>query len=281
MTAKAVITAMTATAMTALLVPVLAGCGHEVAGASGGAGASGSATAAGAIPWIEGAPIEVTGIRTASGGRALDITVTVPSGADGTKGCTRALKSRVETVENDVVYAMVTIETRSGDLGSGCTASRTATTRLPLDDALGSRSVMINNFPSDVFTPDGATPPALRKCDDRLGCDPAPVGCTPASYDQALAVTDVGAHTRLQERGCDGHWLVLDLSTRVGPVCGEPDAGCDATVERRYFYRAGTSRWQPLTSTADAGCAAARRAAPDFPARLCADLPALPAHGGD
>ncbi|MFC9795422.1 hypothetical protein ACFVJI_22595 [Streptomyces sp. NPDC127584] len=264
-----------AAALGAVLV-VLAGCGTETAGtagtAAGTAGTTGTAATATAADttWTRAAPMRIDGVATADAGRSLVVEADVPDGADE---CVRDLRGQVDTVENGTVYVAVTFESPSFDRESGCTGTKRVRARVRLDEPLGSRTVMVNS--RDVYTPAGATPPALRHCDEN-GCDPTPPRCAASSYRQAVDDTDIPQHTSWEERGCDDTWLVLDLSTRMGPACGDPGDGCSsASVSQRWFYRAEPKGWQPVTMSRDAGCTGIHRVQPDFPQRLCAPLPRL------
>ncbi|MFF0274498.1 hypothetical protein [Streptomyces sp. NPDC004330] len=267
-----------AVALGAVLVAALAGCGSETAGTAGtvgtagtagATGTAGTATAAGTA-WTRAAPMRIDGVSTADGGRSLVVDADVP---DGAGPCVRDLSGRVDAVENGTVYVAVTFESPSQDRDSGCTGTRRVQAKVTMDEPLGSRTVMVNS--RDVYTPDGATPPALRPCGEN-GCDPTPPRCTSSSYRQAVDDTDIPAHTSWDERGCDDTWLVLDLSTRMGPACGDPGDGCPSSaISQRWFYRAEPAGWRPVTMNRDAGCAGVHRTLPELPDRLCASLPRL------
>ncbi|MFJ8659212.1 hypothetical protein [Streptomyces sp. NPDC093795] len=241
---------------------VLAGCGSETVETT--EEAPGAATA-----WTLSAPIRIDGVRTADGGRSLVVGAEVPAGA---RDCVRGLRGELETVEHGTVYVRVTYESPAGDRDSGCTGTQRVEATVKLREPLSSPRVMVNS--RDVYTPAGATPPALRKCGEN-GCDPTPPRCTSSSYEQAVNDTDIPQHTSWEERGCDDTWLVLDLSTRMGPVCGDADAGCSSRISQRWFYRAETSGWRPVTMNGDAGCAGIHKVLPELPVRLCASLPRL------
>ncbi|MFH8576771.1 hypothetical protein OHB11_38070 [Streptomyces zaomyceticus] len=247
---------------------VLVGCGSKTVESDDNAE---EATRAGtATAWTRAAPIRINGVRTADGGRSLVVDAQVP---DGAPDCVRGLRGELHTVEHGTVYVMVTLETRSLDQDAGCTETQRVEATVKLGEALGSRRVMVNS--GAVFTPVGATPPALRQCGEN-GCDPTPPRCTSSSYRQAVNDTDIPQHTSWEERGCDDTWLVLDLSTRMGPVCGGSDDGCSSSgISQRWFYRAETSGWQPVTMNGDAGCAGIHKLLPELPERLCASLPRL------
>ncbi|MQY13495.1 hypothetical protein SRB5_36430 [Streptomyces sp. RB5] len=247
---------------------LLAGCGDKVAGAGGVPPSEASEGAR----WTLASPIRIDGVRTADGGRSLVVGAEVP---DGPRPCVRSLRGEVDHVGDGVVSVRVTYESPAGDRESGCTGTRRVEVPVQLDEPLGTRKVGVG-YPGNLFTPVGATPPALRKCGEN-GCDPTPPRCTPDSYRQAVNSTDIADHTHSEERGCDGKWLVLDLSTRMGPACGEPGDGCSSSsVSQRWFYRAGESGWRPVATSGDAGCGGVRKVVPEFPEGLCASLPSLP-----
>ncbi|MFF0561668.1 hypothetical protein [Streptomyces sp. NPDC004266] len=244
---------------------ILAGCGSETAETA--EEATGGATAP---AWTLAAPIRIDGVRTADGGRSLVVGAEVP---DGAGDCVRGLRGEFDTVEHGTVYVRVTYETRSLGRDSGCTGTRKVEATVKLGEPLGSRRVMVNS--RDVYTPAGAVLPALRRCGEN-GCDPTPPRCTSSSYRQAVNDTDIAKHTSWEERGCDDTWLVLDLSTRMGPVCGDPGDGCSSSrISQRWFYRAETSGWRPVATNGDEGCAGVRKVLPELPVRLCASLPQL------
>ncbi|WEH12453.1 hypothetical protein [Streptomyces sp. VNUA24] len=243
---------------------VLVGCGSETADPAEEATGSTAASA-----WTLAAPMRIDGVRTADGGRSLVVDSEVP---DGARACVRRLRGELDTVEHGTVYVKVTYESRSQDQDSGCTGTQRVRATVRLSEPLGARKVMVNSM--DVYTPVGATPPALRRCGEN-GCDPTPPRCTSSSYRQAVNDTDIPEHTSWEERGCDGTWLVLDLSTRMGPACGEAGDGCSSSVSQRWFYRAASSGWRPVATNGDAGCAGIHELQPDVPEHLCASLPRL------
>ncbi|WP_431679401.1 hypothetical protein [Kitasatospora sp. KL5] len=256
-----------AVVLTTLLAAVLAGCGSTVTG-------QGTRPDAAEIPWTVMGVSAVDAVRTTPDGRSLVVDVKVPSGAEN---CTRGLTGEVTGSRPGAVDVRITFESRSMDRSSGCTSSEAATVEVPLPAPVGDRTVLVGGTHS--FTAAGATPPALRRCGE-LGCNPAPTGCTADSYRQALTGADSPQHTGWTVRGCDGHWLVLDLSAPTGPVCGDPGPGCDNHVRTtRWFYRAAASGWTAVTSAGGAGCTAVQRVEPAFPTALCKDLGAVPAAG--
>ncbi|MFB7233768.1 hypothetical protein ACFCXK_03190 [Streptomyces sp. NPDC056269] len=255
-----------------MILAVLTGCGSETVETTDplGTPATGEDAAGAGSAWTLAAPIRIDGVRTSGGGRSLVVDAEVP---DGSGECVRGLRGELDTVEHGTVYVRVTFETWSLDRASGCTGTRRVEATVKLDGPLGSRKVMVNS--GDVFTPAGATPPALRHCGEN-GCDPTPPRCTASSYRQAVTDTDIPEHTSWEERGCDDTWLVLDLSTRTGPACGDAGDGCSSSgVSQRWFYRAEASGWRPVTTTGDAGCTGIHKVLPELPERLCASLPRL------
>jgi hypothetical protein len=250
-------------------VLLLAACGARVGAGAGAAVPTGSGT----IPWTMGEPIAVTGASLAADHRTLTVDAQVPSGP---RPCVRNLKAAVTDTVRATVWVQVTFDSPSGDRRSGCTKQTTASARLTLPAPLGSRQLVADH--DTVFTADGAKPPALRLCGE-LGCRPAPTGCTPASYDQALMAVDAPNHTYRGTTDCQGRWLVMDFSWRTGPACGDDtkDAACTSALGDRWFFRAEPSGWVPITSGAAGGCAAVQHREPAFPTAMCASLPPLSA----
>ncbi|MFF6788828.1 hypothetical protein ACFY9C_07115 [Streptomyces filamentosus] len=246
-----------------VVLGVLAGCGSQKAG-------SGQGDPEAEAGWVLSSPIRIDGVRTAGGGRALVVGAEVP---DGERECVRGLRGTFESAGHGTVRVSVTYESPAADREYGCTGTRRVETTVELDGPLGSRKVLVNNW--TAYTPAGAVPPALRPCGEN-GCDPTPPRCAPSSYQQAVDGTDVPEHTGWEERGCDGTWLVLDLSSRMGPVCGGVDDGCSSgSVSQRWFYRAEPEGWRAVAMNGGAGCAGVRAVLPDLPERLCASLPRL------
>ncbi|MFI6423136.1 hypothetical protein ACIBG6_37830 [Streptomyces sp. NPDC050842] len=242
---------------------ILAGCGSKTVETAEEATDADTA-------WTLAAPIRIDGVRTADGGRSLVVGAEVP---DGARDCVRSLRGELDTVEHRTVHVRVTYETRSLDRDSGCTGTQRVEATVKLGEPLSARRVMVNS--QDVYTPAGATPPVLRHCDEN-GCDPPPPRCTSSSYQQAVNDTDIPKHTSWEERGCDDTWLVLDLSTRMGPACGHAGDGCSSSGgSQRWFYRAETSGWRSVATNGDAGCVGIHIVLPELPVRLCASLPRL------
>ncbi|SEO19469.1 hypothetical protein [Actinacidiphila rubida] len=261
-----------AAAVVAVAVGVLlAGCGTQV-----GTGTTvPTETATGPIPWVVGEPSFVTGARLGADHRTVTLDVQV---ADGPRPCVRDLKA----VDTDAAYGavpgtvhvQVTYSSPSGDRRSGCTKERGAQTRVTLPAPLGDNQLVVDDH--TVFTADGAKPPALRLC-GQLGCDPAPTGCTPGSYDQALLAVGAPEHTLRGDTDCRGTWMVMAYTWRTGPACsGETSLpACSSALGDRYFFRAETSGWVPIAEGAAGGCAVVQRKAPDFPTSMCKDLAPL------
>ena len=251
--------------MGAVMVGALAGCGTKV-----GAGAT-VPTETGPIPWTTFQPSAVTGAHLAADQRTVTLDTQVP---DGPHACVRDLTAKLGEPGPGLVRVQVTFSSPSGDRRSGCTKERSTPTRVVLPAPLGERELVVDDF--TVFTADGATPPDLRLC-GKLGCHPAPTGCTPASYDQALMAVDAPMHTYRDATDCQGTWLVIDFSWRTGPACaGETkDPACSSRLGDRVFFRAETSGWVPIVHDRSGGCAAIHRREPAFPTSMCGPLAPL------
>ncbi|MER5952042.1 hypothetical protein ABT127_38990 [Streptomyces sp. NPDC001904] len=256
---------LAAVLLSAVAVLLLGACGTLRAGPGGG-----PATPSQSPHWQTFAPIGVTAARLTADGRTLSVVAEVPEGG---KTCVRDLKAAVTSTSDRTVWVQVTYASLTGDPDAHCTGTTTGTAQVRLPSALGHRELSVDN--DTTFTADDAALPQLRLCGD-LGCHPAPTGCTPASYDQAVMALDVPDHTQRGDEHCDGKWLVFDVSSRMGPACPEGEApGCGASLSDRWFFRAQKSGWTPVARGRRGGCADVHRVEPAFPAALCAGLPPL------
>lgn len=230
-----------------------------------------SPTATGPIPWTTMEPSTVAGARLTDDGRTMILDAQVPSGEHP---CVRDLKAVLTDPVPGTVRVQITFSSPSSDRRSGCTGESTATARVLLPGPLNHRDVIVDNYMR--FTAEGAKSPALRLC-GQLGCRPPAIGCTAASYDQALIAVDAPAHTSRDSQDCDGKWLVLDFSWRTGPACGGASgSGCSSRLGDRWFFRAESSGWTPIVESASGGCRDVQRKEPAFPTSMCDSLAPLP-----
>ncbi|MER6185535.1 hypothetical protein [Streptomyces sp. NPDC001652] len=258
--------AVLAALLCAVAVLLLGACGREKAGRE-------TEPSATALPWTLSAPTrsQITGAELGTDRRTVTITVEVPSGPNP---CVRDLRAKLTEPVGNTVPIQVTFVSPSGDRGSGCSKTTTARARVKLPEPLGERELVVG-YPGAVFTAEGARPPALRLCGD-LGCTPPATGCTTGSYEQAVKAVNAPAHTYRNAEHCDGKWLVLDISWRTGPVCGDPaDSACTSQLGDRWFYKAEEAGWKPFFRTATGGCQAVQDREPAFPTPLCAPLEPL------
>ncbi|WP_432130935.1 hypothetical protein [Streptomyces tendae] len=262
---------ITAVLVSAVGVLLLGACGTLRAGSDGAATGTRRTEPTESGRWQTFAPIRVTAARLGDDRRSLSVDVEVPGRG---KTCARDVKAVVTDTSDRTVWVQVTYAAPAGGSPrADCRTTATATAKVRLPFPLGHRILSVDNF--TAFTADGADPPHLRLCGE-LGCHPAPTGCTPASYDQAVMALDVPNHTSRGDERCDGKWLVFNVSSRMGPACPEgAGPGCGASLNDRWFFRAEKSGWKPIARSTKGGCTDVHGTEPAFPSALCADLPPL------
>ncbi|GGO28020.1 hypothetical protein GCM10010116_56180 [Microbispora rosea subsp. aerata] len=216
--------------------------------------------------WVAYAVSVISEVRVSRDGRVLTLDTRVPDGPDG---CLRGPTGRLDGFEPKLVHVDIRFESRLLTAGNGCPGERTVPVEVRLPKPLGKRDVVVNL--DQRYTLD--RPGLLRRCGE-LGCHPAPTGCTSDSYYQAAGDADAPEHSYHRERGCDGKWLVMDISISGGPVCERPGECAGASRTTRYFYRATPAGWRVITATTGPGCDDVLVAEPRFPRELCAKLTA-------
>ncbi|MEU7689686.1 hypothetical protein [Microbispora hainanensis] len=216
--------------------------------------------------WVTYAVSTVTEVRVSRDGRVLTLDARVPDGPDG---CLRGPTGRLDGFEPKLVRVDIRFESRLLMAGNGCPGERTVPVEVPLPKPLGERDVVVNL--DRLYTLD--RPGLLRRCGEP-GCHPAPTGCTSDSYYRAARDADAPEHSYHHERGCDGKWLVMDISISGGPVCERPGECAGASRTTRYFYRATPTGRRVIAGTTKPGCGDVLTAEPRFPRELCAALTA-------
>lgn len=116
------------------------------------------------------------------------------------------------------------------------------------------------------------------RCSPVVGCDPPADRCAPVWVNTLTQGADLPPERQVDVLACEAPWLVADIDALVTgchSVDGStPPAGCAGSgVHRRWFARWDGEAWDVVASGTAAGCADVA-ALPDFPRRLCADLPA-------
>ena len=257
----------------AVLALLLAGCGtvHVGAGSADGLGASASPA-----QWPTYGPSmdDIVRPRVDSSGRILIVGVHMPTGR---YGCERDLTGRVTGF--DQAYASVSITYHSRRwLNARACPWRVVTIRVSLPAPLGQRNVYFNG--DTIFLASHGK--LILQCDvpNGAGCGipsiPVPASCTDHSYQQAMGETGPPTQAVYGVLGCDGRWLALTVGWPGGAAgCDGPSCSPDMT-STYWFFRAGPQGWETITASRTAGCARVHKGEPQFPARLCAALPALP-----
>jgi hypothetical protein len=155
----------------------------------------------------------------------------------------------------------------------GCElAPRTMT--VDLATPIGSRAVT-DPFGSEFFLRDGRW----------VGCDNVVMTCVidPASCDNGtlhdtIANSDVPRHFGMSNEHCEVPYAVVDVDVGAGACPATGDAGdnpCAGQDIRRMYWHVEDGAWVQIGSDPGPGCGAIADVAPDFPAALCADLPAI------
>jgi hypothetical protein len=120
---------------------------------------------------------------------------------------------------------------------------------------------------------------SYARCSEVLGCDPPEDRCDRAWVDALLAGVELPPERDVDVLACDGRWLVLDVDaviTGCQPIDGStPPTGCAGSgTHRRLFAKLDDQRlWVVVASGTTGGCSAVHAQEPDFPSRLCEDLP--------
>jgi hypothetical protein len=252
-----------------ILLLALAGCGTIHAGEPGAAPSPALSLWRG---WGFSGD-QIVSVSVEHSARVLVIAAKVPAGqADCATDLTATLIGWVPTT------ADITLTFRSpwqGDL-SKCPSLQVKTTDLNLPGQLGKRDIVIDT--AATFAPTNTT--IMRRCSDFGGaCTFPPVPpatCSDASYGYAMLSTGPPQDAAYSDRGCDGHWLVLDIGWPGGAAgCDGPSCGQDMAVTH-WFFSAGPHGWVTIANSRTAGCTRVHQVEPAFPAKLCATLPAIP-----
>ena len=208
-----------------------------------GSGDSAEATASPSadLPWQRSIAWPVS-VRRTGDPRTAVVVYDVPAGRPD---CTRGPRALVDRETADAVHVSVTYEIGRMD----CTQTRQDQISVSSRTELGDRDIVVNG---ESWAP--ARTPAYRHCADASCTPPVPPQCTNAGVRGALEVIESDGNRRT--RTCTPRWLVFDVDGR------------------RWFFEYRDRSWQPLLGTRNPGCASVRTITPEFPAGICAKLPA-------
>jgi hypothetical protein len=257
----------------AVLAPLLAGCGTVHAGAGTADGPRASASPA---QWSTYGPSDdqLVSPRADSTGRILTVGVQMPTGR---YGCERDLVGKVTKFDQTYAFVSITYQSRLWLDARAC-PWRVVTVRVSLPAPLGQRNVYFNG--DTIFMASHGQ--LILQCDalNGAGCGVppplVPASCTNRSYQQAMGETAPPMDAVYGLLGCDGRWLALKVGWPGGAAgCDGPSCNPDMT-STYWFFRARRRGWEPIAASRTAGCAQVHKTEPQFPARLCAALPALP-----
>ncbi len=253
-----------------LLLPLLAvaACAHPASPVGGSTTPSPSPSPS--PTWMIGVGvIGVTGITINANGRLLSITVKVPAADDATL-CYRHVSTRVSDFSQRSAIIGVSMDVWTG---RECSIEATIIVKVRLPKPLGTRTVNVNNSSDGGYVADPEHPGALRFCYE-FRCAPDPATCEPATIAAVARGADMQQPVTWIVRGCDEHWLVLDLSFTGGPAC---DNSCSPTsgTALRWYYRATPQGWTEIVGTRSGGCAAVQAVDASFPTAICENLEPL------
>lgn len=209
----------------------------------------------------------VIAIQVARPGPGLELTIQVPAGG---AGCASRPRSRFDTAEHGTVFLQTLVDSNQATY---CTESESRTVRSRVD--LRDRDLVVNHEawklgPRDAFV----------RCSEELGCHPPDDRCDPAWTSLITDGADLPPEKRVDVLVCSARWLVVDVDavvTGCQSVDGStPPPGCAGEgVHRRWFATlAKNGLWKVAASGSAAGCGEVQRQVPNFPERLCRDLPA-------
>ncbi len=249
---------------TLTVVLLLAGCG-DADPATGPTGPTKPRAPTGSPGQFEA---EVTAVRPGPTPRELVVTLSVPAGH---RACATEPAATVEHSDRSV-WVQTTIMSVAGEYDV-CREHAEMDLRIAVPPLRG-RELVINHQAWERSA--GRT---FARCNEVLGCDPPEDRCDRAWVNVLLAGVELPPERHVDILGCDGRWLVLDVDavvTGCQPVDGStPPAGCAGSgTHRRWFATLNDERfWEVVASGTAAGCGDVHAKEPDFPARLCADLP--------
>jgi hypothetical protein len=232
-----------------------------------GCGDADSAAEPTGSPGLFGA--DVTAARPGVTPRELVVTLDVPAGH---RACATAPAATVEQSEQ-TVWVQTTITSVTGEY-KVCPERAPMEFRVAIPPLRG-RALVINQRAWELSAEGG-----YALCSEVLGCDPPEDRCDRAWVNALLAGVELPPERSVDIVACDGRWLVLDVDavvTGCQPVDGStPPSGCTGSgTHRRWFARLDDQRmWDVIASGTDGGCAEVHAKVPEFPARLCSELPA-------
>jgi hypothetical protein len=245
------------------LLAVLSACGADGSADPGSNRATEpSEPAPAAVAYPGTVPLSATAIRTTLTGVAID--VDLPAGGPGCGGQPRV---RVADAKADLVRVTASVPTSGAP---ECIEHEPATLTVDLD--LRGRDLSMNTELWEL-----GTGTSFVRCGG-LGCDPPRDRCDPAYTHEIGADVEIPPERYVDVLACDSPWLVADVDavvTGCQSVDGStPPASCEV-YSRRWFAHLDDGYWHVVGSGTAGGCTEVLAQVPDFPRRLCTDLPPL------
>lgn len=238
-------------------------------GSSEGPGTAVGSTASSQLPPGE---VHRVGLTKVVGAEGTSLTVLTdpmpPIGATGE--CAADVTTQVVEGEQDV-QVDVEVASDAPRFFEGCDpVPRELTIDLP--SPIGSRRVTTGT--GGWFSQEGG---AWVGCGHVvMTCVTEPASCEGGSLRDTVSNADVPKGFGMDHR-CEEPWAVVDIDIGAAACPGESDLEnpCAGRNIRRTYWQVQAEAWVEVGQDDGPGCGAIHDQLPDFPARLCEDLPAV------
>lgn len=220
--------------------------------------------------------VQPSGVARTSNPMELAVTVRGLPPDRGSPPCTAELAVTAYETEVQVSLQTVVRAVLPGPPFAGCQLSD-RTVNVSLKQPLGDRPVAFPPSQRFVVVRSGG---AYVRC-TLPSCDPSvepriPARCGNGTLQTAVFSSDAPKRSRMSNERCEGEWAVIDvdLGAAACPATGDPANPCAGQRVDREFFRIVDGAWRLRDVSRKPGCDDVTQVEPDFPLRLCADLPA-------